>query len=77
MIMTETERLAECKRIALRMYTAGLGWRYDAIERLTRPVPAQLRTFMADNNTLAVVSSQALEMFYDTSKTWKRRYRTW
>lgn len=35
--MEESERLEHCKRIAIDMATAGLGWNYDAIERLTRP----------------------------------------
>ena len=35
--MSEDERLKACAGIAERMYLAGMGWNYDAIERLTRP----------------------------------------
>ena len=35
--MDEAERLAVCRDIAVRMYQAGLGDCYDALERLTRP----------------------------------------
>jgi hypothetical protein len=33
----EAERLKVCEEIALKMHAIGLGWNYDAIERLTRP----------------------------------------
>lgn len=35
--MNEEERKQKIEEIAIRMYQAGLGWNYDAIERLTRP----------------------------------------
>ena len=36
-MLSEDERLAECQCIAERMYLAGMGDCFDAIERLTRP----------------------------------------
>lgn len=33
----EQERKAKLEEIALRMYVAGLGWNYDALERMTAP----------------------------------------
>ena len=36
-MLSEDERLAECERIAENMYLSGMGWNYDAIEKLTRP----------------------------------------
>lgn len=36
-MISEEERLKACEQIAQDMYIAGLGWNYDAIERLTRP----------------------------------------
>jgi hypothetical protein len=35
--ITEADRLAACRNIAERMYRAGLGDCYNALERLTRP----------------------------------------
>ena len=37
--MDEAERRAKLEEIALRMYTAGMGWNYAALERLTAPEP--------------------------------------
>jgi len=44
--MDEAERLKACQEVAERMYIAGLGWNFDAIDRLTRPeikIPAWWR----------------------------------
>src|SRR5690242_4463840 len=42
-VLSEEERLAECQKVAERMYIAGMGWNYDAIEKLTRAeVPASV-----------------------------------
>lgn len=38
-MMDEAERRARLEEIALRMYTAGMGWNYAALERLTAPEP--------------------------------------
>lgn len=35
--MDETERKAKLEEIAVRMYVAGMGWNYEALERLTAP----------------------------------------
>lgn len=42
--MNESERLLHVQRATEDMYRAGLGWNYNAIERLTRP---PLRVFFA------------------------------
>lgn len=36
-MMNEEERLEACREIAIRMYVAGMGDCFDAIERLTHP----------------------------------------
>lgn len=41
--MNEKERLKACEDIAFRMYIAGMGWNYDAVERLTQPEPPSFK----------------------------------
>ncbi len=42
MSIDEAERLRICEHVAIDMANAGMGWNYDAIERLTRPEPSAL-----------------------------------
>ena len=73
--MNEEERLKACQDIALRMYIAGLGDNYDAIERLTRP-PLDLSKFV-DLRMPEPTPYQrgVLDRYQNKRHTWRRRFR--
>lgn len=74
-MISEAERKTKLEEIALRMYVAGMGWSYDALERMTRPeLPTiEMLQRMIHLPEPTPVERGVLDRYQDRKVPWRRK----